>query len=142
MQQKIKDTEDYEDLVVLDNLSQELVYTNIKTVVSLFENLEEIPLSSRQLKGVLHSHGVNMRYLGRVASQLAQHHIKSLCLTEMIARTAKNLYNEQISKQIRQLHSNPPKSGQPSGTTSPPLTTVPTHQVNIWTVDFLNLLLG
>lgn len=51
-------------------MSQELLYNNIKTIVSLFENLEEIPLSSRQLKGVFHSHGVNIRYLGRVTSQL------------------------------------------------------------------------
>lgn len=72
--------------------------TNIKTIVNLFENLEEIPLSSRQLKGVLHSYGVNMRYLGRVTSQLTQHHIKSLCMLEMLARVAKNIYNDQISK--------------------------------------------
>ena len=91
---KIRDDEAQEDMRDLDALSQELQYNNIKTIVSLFENLEEIPLSSRQLKGVLHSHGVNIRYLGRVTSQLTQHHIKSLCITEMIARMAKNIYNE------------------------------------------------
>lgn len=43
----------------------------------------------------------------------------------MIARTAKNIYNEQISKQI--LSSN--------STLSP-------TSVNAWTIDFLNVLLG
>ena len=117
-----KELQDYQDL---ENLSRELHETNIKIVVRLFENLEEIPLSSRQLRSVLHSYGVNIRYLGRVTSQLTQHHIKGLCITEMIARSAKNIYNEQISKRVlnqdSSLHAN---------------------SVSIWTVDFLNMLLG
>ena len=70
LQRNIRDIEEEKDMQDLDNMSQELQYNTIRTVVSLFENLEEIPLSSRQLKGVLHSHGVNIRYLGRVTSQL------------------------------------------------------------------------
>ena len=43
----------------------------------------------------------------------------------MIARMAKNIYNEQISKQILNA-----KSAQSAGA------------VNAWTIDYLNMLLG
>ena len=43
----------------------------------------------------------------------------------MIARTAKNIYNEQISKQILDQNQ-----------------TLSATAVNSWTIDFLNMLLG
>ena len=47
LQQRIVDEEERNDLVDLERLSQKLQYDNIKTIVGRFENLEEIPLSSR-----------------------------------------------------------------------------------------------
>ena len=39
--------DELKDMQNLDALSQELKDTNIKSIVSLFENLDEIPISSR-----------------------------------------------------------------------------------------------
>ncbi len=47
LQRNIRDIEEEKDMLDLEGLSQELQYNTIRTVVSLFENLEEIPLSSR-----------------------------------------------------------------------------------------------
>lgn len=93
----IRDPEEFKDVQDLDNLSKHLQQDVIRTVVNMFADLKEIPVSSSQLKQVFHSHGINMRYLGKVASMVSLHHIKQLCVTEMLARTAKNIFNEQIS---------------------------------------------
>ena len=96
----INDPQELKDLQDLDNLSKYLQQDVIKTVVNMFADLKEIPISSFQIKQVLHSHGINIRYLGKICNMVHLHHIKQICINEMIARTAKNIFNEQISGSI------------------------------------------
>ena len=135
----IRDPEELKDVQDLDNLSKHLQQDVIRTVVNMFADLKEIPVSSFQLKQVFHSHGINMRYLGKVANMVSLHHIKQLCVTEMIARTAKNIFNEQISSSILAA-GEPESTGPHSGSPADPGSM--TLFVRRWTIDFLNLLLG
>lgn len=41
-----------------------------------------------------------MRYLGKVAQKSTLKHVKDLCVTEMLARTLKRIFNKAISEQI------------------------------------------
>lgn len=68
-----------------------------------------------------------MRYLGLAWSLTGQQHVKVLIATEIIARTAKNIFLETVSSKI----------------IANDLDSEATFQrVNKWIVDFLNLLFG
>ena len=41
-----------------------------------------------------------MRYLGKVAQKSTLKHVKDLCVTEMLARTLKRIFNKALSEQI------------------------------------------
>eukprot|EP00245_Coleochaete_scutata_P017072 TRINITY_DN81_c0_g1_i1.p1 TRINITY_DN81_c0_g1~~TRINITY_DN81_c0_g1_i1.p1 ORF type:complete len:1555 (-),score=405.34 TRINITY_DN81_c0_g1_i1:386-4762(-) len=70
-----------------------LVDTVLPKVVADLTSLDLTPLDGPTLADVLHSRGVNIRYLGRLA-KLVDHleHIKSLCISEMIVRAAKHVF--------------------------------------------------
>lgn len=68
-----------------------------------------------------------MRYLGTAWSLTGQYHVKVLITTQIIARTAKNIFLETVSTKIL----------------ANELDSEPTFQrVNKWIVDFLNLFFG
>jgi hypothetical protein len=68
-----------------------------------------------------------MRYLGLAWSLTGQYHVKVLIVTEIIARTAKNIFLETVSSRIL-------LNEQDSEATF--------QRVNKWIVDFLNLFFG
>ena len=72
----------------------------IPQLVELLDNLIIIPLDSATLEESFHILGVNMRYLGDIASLSKFRHVKDLCITDMFARTLKRLFNSQLSNQI------------------------------------------
>jgi len=45
-----------------------MYYVRTYTQVTSFAKLEISPLDSVSLKEIMHNHGVNMRYLGRIAA--------------------------------------------------------------------------
>jgi hypothetical protein len=57
-------------------------------------------MDSQQLQNIFHMQGVNMRYLGEVATQTSMTHIKEICVIEMCARTLKVILNMEISRKI------------------------------------------
>ena len=59
-----------------------------------------MPIDTESLTQVFHEHGINMRYLSHVAVSSQVPHVKELCLTEMLARTCKNILNYQLSQLI------------------------------------------
>ena len=69
----------------------------IKQLVDLLDNLIIIPIDSGTLEEAFHIQGVNMRYLGRVAQLSKLKHVKDLCITDMLARTLKRIFNSAIS---------------------------------------------
>lgn len=55
-------------------------------------SLEVSPMDGQTLTEALHAHGINMRYIGKVAN-MAKHlpHILDLCIIEMVVRAAKHV---------------------------------------------------
>ncbi len=70
---------------------QQLLSGVIPRVVDQLDSLNIIPIDSATLTQVFHSEGLNMRYLGIVAEQSILSHVKDICVTEMLARTLKNV---------------------------------------------------
>lgn len=72
----------------------------IPNLVNLLDSLIIMPIDSESLELTFHSQGVNMRYLGVVASLSMVPHVKDICITEMLARSCKNILNRQIAALI------------------------------------------
>ncbi|KAK3274994.1 hypothetical protein CYMTET_16854 [Cymbomonas tetramitiformis] len=66
--------------------------TALTRLMTDFESLELSPVDGRTLTDLLHTHGVNMRSLGHVAtSAAALPHVRRLCVAEMLVRALKRL---------------------------------------------------
>jgi len=65
----------------------------IQELVSLLDDLRIMPIDSESLSETLHSHGVNIRYLSHIAVLSQVPHVREICVTEMVARTIKNILN-------------------------------------------------
>jgi protein TIF31 len=72
----------------------------LPNLVDLLDNLIIIPLDSATLEEAFHTQGVNMRYLGKIASLSKLKHVKDICVTDMLARVLKRLFNTQMSQSI------------------------------------------
>ena len=89
MNKKGKDKKlDEEELVKVSKFLKEDM---MQELVRLLDSLVIIPLSSVQLRKIFHSSGINMRFLGVVASETSLLHVKEICVVEMIARTLKKM---------------------------------------------------
>jgi protein TIF31 len=90
------------DEVNVQKLAAFLKNEVIKTVVEDFENRASVPSDSETLTTVLHLRGINLRYLGYIASLCAQNNkalfAYNLCLREMICRATKKILNERLMK--------------------------------------------
>ena len=93
----------------------------------------------------LHSHGINLRYLGRIAELTKQAFVRQLCAVEMIARTCKTLLAQNLRTLQRTVVSTETDASAPS-----PLPEASTlllqhsllTRLQEGAVDFLNLVLG
>lgn len=72
----------------------------MRKLVQDLKNVEGVPTDSESLEANFHQHGVNMRYLGEVAKHFENNanfiHLKILLEKEVILRSAKHIFNEQI----------------------------------------------
>lgn len=73
----------------------------IPQLVDLLDSLIIIPIDSATLEEAFHIQGVNMRYLGKVAELSKLKHVKDLCITEMLARSLKRIFNQAMSQLIQ-----------------------------------------
>ncbi|KAH9321375.1 hypothetical protein KI387_016014 [Taxus chinensis] len=69
-----------------------LVDVVLPKFVQDLSSLEVSPMDGQTLTEALHAHGINMRYIGKVAN-MAKHlpHIVDLCVVEMVVRAAKHV---------------------------------------------------
>ncbi|KAG0449031.1 hypothetical protein HPP92_027514 [Vanilla planifolia] len=74
-----------------------LVDTILPKFVEDLCSLDVSPMDGQTLTDALHAHGINVRYLGKVAN-LTKHlpHILDLCSSEIIVRTAKHILKEEL----------------------------------------------
>jgi tetratricopeptide (TPR) repeat protein len=89
-----------EDDLELINACKYLRGDWINKLVHEIDNLITIPLDSQSLTDLFHSFGVNMRYLGLVAEKSTLSHVKSMIYVEIIARTCKNIFFQDLSEYI------------------------------------------
>ena len=92
-----KDNEDNTDAVDLNIANKFLREMKIPQLVDLLDSLIIIPIDSATLEEAFHIQGVNMRYLSNVAMLSNLKHVKDLCITEMLARTLKRIFNKAPS---------------------------------------------
>ena len=92
-----KDNEDNTDAVDLNIANKFLREMKIPQLVDLLDSLIIIPIDSATLEEAFHIQGVNMRYLSNVAMLSNLKHVKDLCITEMLARTLKRIFNKALS---------------------------------------------
>ena len=81
------------DLDDLSNANMFLKSQVVKNLTKLFDELKIMPIDSKSLTSTLHEYGVNVRYLSHIYIMSKCSHIKDICLTEMFARTCKNIMN-------------------------------------------------
>lgn len=84
--------EDYE----LCEASLQVRTDKISEIVELLDSLTIMPIDSKSFTQALHSNGINCRYIGLVAQRTALPHIKDLCYVEIVARTCKRIYFQQL----------------------------------------------
>jgi len=82
------------------NASRYLREVRIPEFVAMLDTLSIFPYESYTLTKALHAHGINIRHLGKIYKLTKLPHIRDLIMTEMIARTAKDILNENQRKQI------------------------------------------
>jgi protein TIF31 len=73
-----------------------------KLVVDL-SSLEVSPMDGPTLTDALHAHGINVRYLGKVAKQTENlPHVWDLCIVEMVIRSAKHILKGVLRETLDQ----------------------------------------
>ena len=68
----------------------------VPQVTQQLDSLSVLPLDSFAFTEFLHSHGVNMRFLGKIYHISQAPHVKDLVLCEAISRCVKNLLNQTL----------------------------------------------
>lgn len=84
------------DKVLVQDAADFLVETVIIKIVEDFISLSQTPLDGSQLTDIMHNRGINMRYLGKLATLLSMRedleHVYKISVMEIIVRTAKQVF--------------------------------------------------
>ncbi|XP_067032166.1 clustered mitochondria protein homolog [Acropora muricata] len=84
------------DKVLVQDAADFLVETVVIKIVEDFISLSQTPLDGSQLTDIMHNRGINMRYLGKLATLLSMRedleHVYKISVMEMIVRTAKQVF--------------------------------------------------
>lgn len=84
------------DKVLVQDAADFLVETVLIKIVEDFISLSQTPLDGSQLTDIMHNRGINMRYLGKLATLLSMRedleHVYKISVMEMIVRTAKQVF--------------------------------------------------
>jgi tetratricopeptide (TPR) repeat protein len=86
------------------NASKYLRTQRIPEFVAKLDTLAIFPYESHTLTQAMHAHGINMRYLGRICELTKLPHVRELVTIEMLARTCKDVLNENMRKTIIGAH--------------------------------------
>lgn len=71
-------------------------------MVDDLESLKLIAIGPESIKRIFHSYGLNIRHLGKVVEHTQFPHLKDVCISEMIARSAKKILRANIATYIFQ----------------------------------------
>ena len=91
--------EQKEDQKLVEELAVFLKEQCLDKLIKQFEIVEGCPTDSEALEGTFHQHGINIRYLGKLAEKVKEsksHYIKTTLEKEVVLRCFKHIMNEQI----------------------------------------------
>ena len=87
-------TEDQDELYRASlRISEEI----LPQLVQDLNQIEEDPLSTKDLIDLMHSRGVCMRHIGKLCSEAVMNHTRELLVMEVIARCAKLLIRDGLA---------------------------------------------
>jgi len=69
-------------------------------IVNFFQELEDLddgPKNSKELTHAFHKRGINIRYLGRMATEIKHNFLKEIAVREILARAIKVLIRDGLS---------------------------------------------
>lgn len=89
-----------QDKAMLVKAAELLVFHQIPTFVQQCLDHSMAPVDGRTLTEALHARGINIRYLGKVTEVVAQYpqlsYLHALCISEMICRSTKFLFQQHM----------------------------------------------
>ncbi|CAF4258898.1 unnamed protein product [Rotaria sp. Silwood2] len=84
------------DIKLLKEAAEYLVLKQIPLMIQDFQDHSAVPVDGESLSEAMHSRGINIRYLGRVAQLLNQqsslYYIYDIAVTEILCRSAKHVF--------------------------------------------------
>ncbi|CAD8086242.1 unnamed protein product [Paramecium primaurelia] len=86
------------DQMALAEMSKNFIRGYIQEFVNKIDQLEICPIDSYTLRESFRLFGINMRFLNLVALQTKIPHVQQLCEVEMMARSIKNIFNQQFTE--------------------------------------------
>eukprot|EP00698_Gefionella_okellyi_P004774 TRINITY_DN14419_c0_g1_i1.p1 TRINITY_DN14419_c0_g1~~TRINITY_DN14419_c0_g1_i1.p1 ORF type:complete len:1104 (+),score=280.52 TRINITY_DN14419_c0_g1_i1:41-3313(+) len=113
----------------------------IPEFVQQLDLLELLPFDSDGLTSALHTAGINVRYLGRIAELTRLPHVRDLCVVEMIARVCKQTLFRNLRSLLRQQKEVQAHAQEYDGVSIKTRIDMDTD-VRFCVVDFFNLVLG
>lgn len=86
-----------------------LVDRMMPALINELERLKVFPINSTNLESHFHRNGINLRYLGEVASKISIPYIKELCICSMISRSCKKIFFKEMTALTFELADTPLK---------------------------------
>ncbi|CAF3393139.1 unnamed protein product [Rotaria socialis] len=88
------------DIKLLKEAAEYLVLKQIPLMIQDFQDHSAVPVDGESLSEAMHSRGINIRYLGRVAQLLNQQpalfYLHGIAATEILCRSAKHLFRSYV----------------------------------------------
>ena len=81
--------------------SQTLLTDTLPAFTARLDHLELCPLTSSALTDLLHTAGINIRYLGQLAQASRVQHVRQLLTVEMVARACKSLFRTYMCTMLQ-----------------------------------------
>ncbi|GJP43624.1 hypothetical protein CLOM_g3064 [Closterium sp. NIES-68] len=92
-----------EDEALVRKAGKYLIETALPALVADIKSTEGWPVDGRALASTMHAHGVNLRYLGRVAKEVADvEQVYWLCVAEMVVRATKHVLKAVLRETLEQ----------------------------------------
>ncbi|KAL4198222.1 hypothetical protein AMTRI_Chr03g139130 [Amborella trichopoda] len=90
-----------EDEAIVRKAALYLIETVLPKFIQDLCSLEVSPMDGQTLTEALHAHGINVRYIGKVA-EMTKHlpHISDLCIAEIVVRSAKHILEDVLRDTI------------------------------------------
>ncbi|XP_028396427.1 clustered mitochondria protein homolog [Dendronephthya gigantea] len=94
------------DKQLIQDTAAFLSHPVIATLIKDFFSLAQSPMDGETFTEILHTRGINIRYLGKIATCLAGRndleHVYKICISEMILRAAKKLFKDHMRQALQQ----------------------------------------